>query len=205
MRPIRKLSEVEQITLDTYQRSAAQWSSARSDLDFWAEELNVVLDAIPSGRVLDAGCGAGRDARMLAARGYEVYGIDLCGEQIRLAAEICPSARFEVGSMHDLPFADAMFDCVWSAASLLHIPKDDAPGAISEIRRVLRRSGMLTVILKQGVGERLQVDELGPRYFAYYEPTELRNLLESGGLKVDRIESSDKPGGPWVVAYAFNC
>lgn len=134
--------------------------------------------------------------------GYIVHGVDISSEQVALARAACPQARFTTGSMYDLTAADGEHDVIWAAASLLHIPKDRAPQAVSEMCRVLRTGGAAAIIVKQGDGEAVRDGPLGPRFFAYYEIDELADLLDQAGLRPVRVDIRDKPGGPWLVAYA---
>jgi SAM-dependent methyltransferase len=53
---------------------------------------------VPSGLVVDAGCGSGVWARALTDRGYDVLGIDISADMIRLARRRAPSAKFQTGS-----------------------------------------------------------------------------------------------------------
>jgi ubiquinone/menaquinone biosynthesis C-methylase UbiE len=96
--------------------------------------------------VLDAGCGEGYNARMLAQRGARMTGVDISKKMIELArdAESQESLgiRYEVGSYTDLSIFQAdSFDAVVSFMALMDGP--DFPRAMREILRVLKRRGML--------------------------------------------------------------
>jgi len=100
--------------------------------------------------VLDAGCGEGRTARILARQGARMTGIDLSTRMIELArAEERREplgVRYEVGSVAEMPtFADAGFDAVISVMALMDCP--DYQGALREFARVLRPGGMLAYVI----------------------------------------------------------
>jgi ubiquinone/menaquinone biosynthesis C-methylase UbiE len=106
----------------------------------------------PGARFLDAGCGAGTMARLVAARHprAEVVGIDLNPGYIayaksRAAAEKLTNVSFEVGDVRALRDADASFDVVWSQFVLYFLPNPEA--AIQEFRRVIKPGGMVVVAL----------------------------------------------------------
>src|SRR5262249_61837515 len=78
------------------------------------QEVAFLVDALaltPGARVLDAGCGPGRHALALARRGFDVVGVDLSSDFIRLAREsavelgVADHTRFDVADVRDLPFA----------------------------------------------------------------------------------------------------
>ena len=199
------LSDAELTTLATYQASAADWSGQRSaDPGFWAPELDRVSRLTPHGRVLDVGSGNGRDARLLSARGYRVTGVDISPALLELARAACPAAEFQLGSVYELPFADASFDLVWAAAIILHLPKRSAPAALAELRRVLRPGGAAFVAVKRGDGEHMISSELGDRFFALYQPEELAGALTAAGLTVTWTGTRVAYDVPWLSAIAIN-
>ena len=97
-------------------------------------------------RVLDVGCGTGVLAGRLAARGYEVTGLDPSEGML----EVLRSEHFDVtairGSGDELPFEDACFDVVVTVAALHHIADADAVRAtLAEMARVTRPGGRIVV------------------------------------------------------------
>jgi SAM-dependent methyltransferase len=115
---------------------------------------------LPGMRVVDAGCGHGRNLVYLLREGFEVFGVDSDASAVaqvkRLAGELAPglpSANFQVGAIEAMPFADGFADVV-VCNSVLHFARDDAHfGAmVSELWRVLRPGGMLFCRLGSTIG-----------------------------------------------------
>jgi SAM-dependent methyltransferase len=111
-------------------------------------------------RVVDAGCGHGRNLVYLLREGYEVFGVDASAEAIasvrRMAGVLAPglpSANFQVGAVEAMPFADGFADVV-VCNSVLHFAEDDAQFAamVRELWRVLRVGGMLFCRLGSTIG-----------------------------------------------------
>ncbi len=100
--------------------------------------------------MLDAGCGAGRGAGILAGAGaQEVVGVDSAPEAISAAMERYGSvASFTLGDLTALPFASESFDLVVSFEAIQHVA--DAARALEELRRVLRPEGSLLVSTVNG-------------------------------------------------------
>ncbi|MEL7469792.1 MAG: class I SAM-dependent methyltransferase [Pseudomonadota bacterium] len=115
---------------------------------FFRDSVRPMLE--PNGRWLDAGCGSGYFARILAEFGAVVHGIDGASDMVqaaRSAARDHPAANrlsFElVETIERLPFEDASFDGVLSLSVLEYVP--DPQQALAEMARVLRPGGQLVV------------------------------------------------------------
>ena len=140
----------------------------------------------PGGRVLDVGCGSGRDLRIFRSRGFDAVGMDASNALVQLAREFsgasCTSMRFE-----DVRFRES-FDAVWACASLLHVPKRRLIPILRRLRRSLIGKGVLFASVKLGQGEVLDADG---RFFAYYQPDEFAKQVERAGFDVDRVWISE--------------
>jgi len=100
-------------------------------------------------RVLEIGVGLGADHQRLAEAGAELFGVDLTERAVLHTArrmEACglPS-RLQVGDAEHLAFGTAIFDRVYSWGVLHHTP--DTPGAIAEVRRVLKPGGRARIMI----------------------------------------------------------
>lgn len=89
-----------------------------------------------SGRCLDVGCGTGVHAAHLAELGWSVVGVDVSGDQLRIAGKRIPVA---VADAVELPFGTGTLDAV--VATLIHTDVDDWDAVVREAARVLRPSG----------------------------------------------------------------
>lgn len=106
----------------------------RGETEAWDEALAAVAEARPR-RVLDAGCGDGLFARVIAAQ--EVIGIDNSAAMVARARERGVDAR--LGDIQDLPLEDGAFDVVVCNWTLYHL--QDLDRGLAEIARVLRAGG----------------------------------------------------------------
>ena len=95
-------------------------------------------------RILDAGCGAGRHARALAARGLDVIGIDLSLDLLQVGAAEGGGPRYVRGDLRVLPFRDGAFDgAVSFFTSFGYFDEAGNARHAAGLRRVLRRGGRL--------------------------------------------------------------
>jgi len=115
---------------------------------------------LPGMRVLDAGCGYGRNLVHLLRTGCEVFAIDQDEEAVehvrQLSASLqtgLPAENFQVGSIERMPFPDEIADVVLSN-SVLHFARDDRHfrAMLAELWRVLKPGGMLFCRLGSRIG-----------------------------------------------------
>lgn len=145
------------------------------------------LRVIPTGaRILDLGCGTGRDMAWLASQGLVVVGADLSAGML-YQARARTSGQLVQMDMRQLALRDHCMDGIWCMASLLHLPKWVVPPTIAEMARVLTPGGALALALQGGEGEQWEVGAYGypvRRFFARYSSEEVKTLLESAGFAV---------------------
>jgi SAM-dependent methyltransferase len=152
------------------------------------EMVDRFVALLPAGaRVLDLGCGPAHESAWLRERGLDAVGGDLSDGMLAQARRFFPGGPLVQLDMRGLPFAERSFAAVWCMASLLHIPTSEAPGVLTEVRRVLRGPDLLALALQEGDGERWDGGyvEGVERFFARYSPTQARRLIEGAGFDVE--------------------
>jgi SAM-dependent methyltransferase len=161
-------------------------------------------------RVLDAGCGYGRNLVWLLREGAEVFALDANAEGVAhvraLAAELAPGLRaenFRVGVIEALPFEDGLADVVM-CSSVLHFARDEQHflKMVEELWRVLRPGGMLFCRLGSLIGTggfgmefprvRGHIYQIGDgsEWFLVDEAVLLKMTEEMGGILVDPLKTT---------------
>jgi len=117
-------------------------------------------------RVLDVGCGGGRHLVYLARQGFEVYGTDRSEAGLTICRERLEKERLKATlrrcDMMEAPFPDQFFDAVLSVYVLHHNRLENIRKAVGEIRRALKRGGLLFANLsgrgdhKEGKGKKIE-------------------------------------------------
>lgn len=118
------------------------------------------LKYLPIGaKILDFGCGSGRDTKAFIETGYIVDAIDGSADLCRLASEYT-GIEVRCMSFMDLSAINE-YDAIWACASLLHASMTDLPGIISKMKDALKPAGIVYMSFKYGDHE----GERDGRYF----------------------------------------
>lgn len=171
-------------------------------------------------KILDAGCGTGRDSQDFLERGYAVTGIDASpamlreykrklrealqnpeNEGMRVAAQAsCSLER----TFDELAFRSE-FDGVWAAASLLHVPPERMEESLRKLMQALKPGGILYISFKYGRG----THEYDARFYSSYGRRGIRSLLarlpdaEVVHVKLSDAEGRFLPHGREARAWLF--
>jgi tellurite methyltransferase len=120
-------------------------------------------------KVLDAGCGGGRNLVYFLQNGFDVYGVDPNAETVNAVKQLSqtlsptnPQSNFKVATAEDLPFGDNSFDLVISSA-VLHFAKNEAhfQSMLLSMWRVLKPGGYFFARLASDIGIETLVHSLG--------------------------------------------
>ena len=173
-------------TLAWYDRQAVDFAARTADLDLAPLYGRFLRHVRPGGRILDAGCGVGRDTLAFADRGFEVVAFDASEEMARLARERV-GGRAEVLRMRfeDVAWQEE-FDGIWACASLLHVSAAGFPGVAARLAVALRHGGAWYMSFKHGTSERID----GGRRFTDHTEASLGEALLGNGLE---------PAEAWVT------
>ena len=187
-------------TIGAYERSAedclARWGKKRHRrpplLVDWLRRLPA------NARLLDLGCGGGRDAADLQQRGYRVVGLDRTRSLLSAGRGLYPSLPLVLADLRQLPFQVAAFGGLWAAASLMHLPKPAARLVLADLYRLIRPGGLLAATVTYGRTSRLVTDGWVPgRYFARWQKDELARAVRRAGwliLELKEVTNRERKG-----------
>jgi 2-polyprenyl-3-methyl-5-hydroxy-6-metoxy-1,4-benzoquinol methylase len=163
-------------TIRYYDENADQYARQTMFLDL-KHLYDPFLQQLPRGsRILDAGCGVGRDTRHFIEHGYIVVSFDASTEMVRKCREY-PHAYCIKATFDGIQFKEE-FDGVWACASILHLTRHEATDAVLRLSSALKPGGVLFLSLKEGEGHRTSEG----RYFEYYSEKNVSDLYQRQGL-----------------------
>ncbi|MFN8023170.1 MAG: class I SAM-dependent methyltransferase [Acidimicrobiales bacterium] len=173
------------VSVATYSAVADEYEQAFADRR--AAEVDRFVRSLPAGgRVLDAGCGPGRDLARFAAAGLVAVGLELnpvFAERARRHATVVHGDLRDVARL----LAGERFDGVWADASLVHLERDAAARAMHDLVALLVPGGRLFVSVRS-TGDDGWVDEPdGRRWYSVWSAAESAHELDAAGCTIDEV------------------
>jgi SAM-dependent methyltransferase len=200
------LSEIAGRTLGHYNESAERFWEGTRDHDV-TQNYQALLGALGNGaplRLLDFGCGPGRDLVALSALGHTLTGLDGSAEFVRMARERSGCTVLEQ-SFFELDLGAARFDGVFANASLFHVPR----ALLGRVLRELHESLVVGGVLFCSNPRSFDVDHEGfngERYGSYLTTETWLEQITAAGFVIERhyFRPADKPRGeqPWLALVA---
>lgn len=201
-------------------------------MDDYAEEIVAVYDAIaddyakqadthgPVGerlrfsvmlpkkaKVLDLGCGSGRDCLFFQKQGFNTVGVDLSEELLKIAKKNAPGISFIKQDIRKIDFPKESFDGIWACASLLHIKHKEIPHVLEKLLGILKTHGIICIHVKKGTGEEERIEPSVPgrkRFFSLFQKDQLARLITKAGFRViDCFEPPKKSAAKTVWIHCF--
>ena len=164
-------SDPTESTLNYYQANSESFIENTVNVDV-NDLYRQFLENMPStGKILDAGCGSGRDTKFFLEKGFNVIAFDNSPNMVCHAAELT-GQEVLLMSFEDIEFKDN-FDGIWACASVLHVPENNISGVLSKFTDALKDDGILYTSFKYGEKEQIR----NGRFFADYTEERFDQLL----------------------------
>ncbi len=168
-----------------YDRCAAAYVSERADET--NPELAALADRLDgSATVLDIGCGAGVPITRPLAQRFDVTGVDISPEQIRLARDNVPEANFLCSDIMSASFPPAAFDAVVAFYAIIHLPREEHAELLCRIHGWLKPGGYLLATFARRAEEPYTEDDFygAKMFWSYYGVSDYENMLSSLGYRI---------------------
>ncbi len=160
-------------TLAYYEANAQRFFQETRSVDM-SPLYEPFLALLPSGaRILDAGCGSGRDSLAFLERGYEVTAMDASPSMVELASRLIRRPVLHM-SFDQIRFQER-FDGVWACASLLHVSKQSLPEVLDRLGLASKTGGVMYASFKYGEDEVVR----NGRLFSDYSEDKFRHVLDT--------------------------
>lgn len=159
-------------SIDFYNQQAESFVSATLHADMRAQYEPFLALLPPGARILDAGCGSGRDSLYFLRHGYQVTAVDGSEAMVRHTSDLTGQPALLM-KFEEIDFVET-FDAIWASASLLHVPKSEIDNIIERLARALVPGGVFYLSFKYGEAERFASDRL----FSDYTEVSFAELLK---------------------------
>ena len=161
--------------------------------------LLAAIEGAPPLRILDLGCGPGRDLVAFRRLGHEPTGLDACPEFVDMARRLAVGEVW-LQDMLALDLPAAQFDGVFANAVLFHVPSLALPRVLGDLWQALKPGGVLFSSNPRGSNEEGFADR---RYACFWDLPTWRSLVEGAGfvLVEHYFRPPDKPRHqqPWLA------
>lgn len=143
-----------QTILDYYNTNATQFTESTVNVDFKATQNRFLTKLTKASRILDFGCGSGRDTKYFLEQGYQVDAVDG-------SIELCKLATAYTGiEVQNKLFCELnekeYYDAIWACSSILHLPVDELKDVMLKMAAAVKKGGIIYTSFKYGTfaGER---------------------------------------------------
>lgn len=178
------MEQHEQVTIAQYQTEADFFRDGTWNHDV-SQNRDALVARLPKnpGKILDLGCGPGRDLVAFKRQGHTVIGLDATPAFVEMAKQ---SSRCEVWqqSFLSLDLPTECFDGIFANASLIHVPHAEMVRVLKDLQRSLVADGAIVMSMGRGNGEGYIPRSIGYRYVAGWEYETLSPCLEQAGFEI---------------------
>ena len=197
-----ELAETSSVTLRHYHENAESfWQGTKNhDVSQNRNALLANLEGIGPFRILDFGCGPGRDLKVFKEMGHDPIGLDGAANFVTLARSYsgCEVWRQDFLEL-DLPAE--YFDGIFANASLFHVPSQELPRVLKELHAALKPNGILFSSNPRGENEE---GWSGERYGVYYDWKRWSEIVTAAGFTETthyyRPERLPREQQPWLAS-----
>lgn len=179
-----------------YHWSGMQPDSYRGRV-YWGY-LNLILEIagdIFGKKVLDAGCGDGRFSAELKKQGADVTGVDLSEKALNFAKIFLSDVSFFQAGIESLPLTDKIFDFIFFIETLEHIPPENIPAVLSELKRVLKDDGTILISTPSTLIPK------SPKHYQHFTVESLNEIFLKNGFLIERIWGNDRKSSVFDNIY----
>ena len=167
-------------TLKYYDDNAETFAGSTQNVEFTATQDRFLAKIKLGGRILDFGCGAGRDTRYFLGKGYVVEAVDGSAKMCRIASDYAgiPVRQMLFQDLHE----QDRYDGIWACSSILHLNRKDLVDVLGKMAVALKEHGYIYTSFKYGEFEGYRNE----RYFIDFTESTVASLLqEIPGLYLD--------------------
>ena len=135
-------------TIDYYNKNAAAFNASTVEVEFHDMQDKFIAYIVGGKRLLDFGCGSGRDTKYFLSKGYEVDAIDGSKEMCAIA-EAFTGIKVKHMMFDELDILNE-YDGIWACSSILHLNKTDLKDVMIKMAAALKDTGIIYTSFKYG-------------------------------------------------------
>ena len=177
-------------TLNYYNNNAEAFIQGTIAVDF-SDTQDKFLNLLSGRKILDFGCGSGRDTKYFLSKGFQVDAMDGSAELCRIAEENInmPVKQMLFSELNDIE----KYDGIWACSSILHLPKEELKDVLDKMICATKNGGYIYTSFKYGDFEGYRNE----RYFTDFKEESFNDFIKSfpGLTMIEEWVSNDiRPG-----------
>ncbi|MCQ2914655.1 MAG: class I SAM-dependent methyltransferase [Alphaproteobacteria bacterium] len=196
------MNKNNQITLEFYKKQANEFVNSTQNLEFSELQNDFISKIKPNGKILDLGCGAGRDSKAFLSKGFDVIAVDASKEMCEVASKFT-NLNVINETFQSYTHNDNDLDGIWACASLLHLSKNELPSIFEKYSKMLKINGIFYASFKYGDFNGITHE----RYYTYLTETSFNEIIKDiHSLKVLSLKTtfdvrSDRHNEKWLNIF----
>lgn len=139
-------------TIDYYNKHAEEFTTSTFEVDMKSLYQPFLAELPEGARILDVGCGSGRDTLAFKNKGYQLDAIDYSEELVKKATRLT-GIPIKLKSFYEVDDYEA-YDGIWACASLLHCERSRLAEVLEKMVQALKPNGVIYISFKYGDSDR---------------------------------------------------
>ncbi len=139
-------------TIDYYNKHVEEFTTSTFEVDMKSLYQPFLAELPEGARILDVGCGSGRDTLAFKNKGYQVDAIDYSEELVKKATRLT-GIPIKLKSFYEVDDYEA-YDGIWACASLLHCERSRLAEVLEKMVQALKPNGVIYMSFKYGDSDR---------------------------------------------------
>lgn len=176
--------------MEFYNKTAKKYFDETVNIDMTFHYKMFLPYLEPNSKILDLGCGSGRDSKYFIDKGFDVDSIDNSSD-LALLASIYIGKMVKTIDMKSIGYKNE-YDGIWCSASLLHIMPNELEDVVERIENSLKKDGYLYISLKNGLNEVI-TDKY--KKTVIYDELFIISILKLKNLKIKSVYYTDDLNG----------
>ncbi|MBS0030614.1 class I SAM-dependent methyltransferase [Chitinophaga sp. 22321] len=207
------MTDITQMAVEVFDRCAAQYQDKFMDISLYKDSFDLFCSNVrPGAAILEIACGPGNITKYLLEKrpDFQLLGIDLSPNMLRLAALNNPAAAFRLMDAKDIGSIGKMYDAIMCGFCLPYLSKEELNKLIADACSILTANGIFYMSTmedhysKSGLQQTAAGNQL---YMYYYEAADLTAMLAAHHFHVIAMDRKVYPGPDgttitdlWIIA-----
>lgn len=167
-------------TFETWNKIALQYEEKFMDMNLYNQTYDLICTSLPepNSKILEIGCGPGNITKYLLSKrpDFDIFGIDIAPNMIKLAKKNNPKANFKVMDCREIDQLKTKLDAIVCGFCLPYLSQPDSVKLICDCSKLLNKSGLIYISFVEGDPSRSDFQTSGSGHRSYFYYHELENL-----------------------------